>query len=102
MKIIRHSLRALVPALSILLIPLGALANDIEPGKEYYTAIKAVNPIVLDGDLSEWTGSTLIVDPGFYFPKGSATNPDVEGELVFFEEYNGGTWTGADDQTSAA
>ena len=35
------------------LLGASALANDIAPGKEYYTAIKAANPIVLDGDLSE-------------------------------------------------
>jgi len=74
-----------------------AKANDIEPGKEYYTAIKAPNPIVLDGDLSEWKGAQLLADPRFAIPKGSAR----DGELVFFEEYNGGSWTDPDDQTSA-
>ncbi|MDA1276489.1 MAG: hypothetical protein O2960_20930 [Verrucomicrobia bacterium] len=72
-------------------------ANDIEPGKEFYTAIKAPAPIVLDGDLSEWRGAALLADPRFSIPKGSGTG----GKLVFFEEYNGGTWTGPDDQTSA-
>jgi hypothetical protein len=80
-----------------LLMHFGARANDIEPGKEYYTAIKAANPIVLDGNLSEWTGAQLLADPRFSIPKGSGD----DGELVFFEEYNGGTWTGPDDQTSA-
>jgi len=74
-----------------------AKANDIEPGKEYYTAIKAPNPIVLDGDLSEWEGAQLLADPRFAIPKGSAR----DGDLVFFEEYNGGSWTDPDDQTSA-
>ena len=72
-------------------------ANDIEPGKEFYTAIKAPAPIVLDGDLSEWRGAALLADPRFSVPKGSGDG----GELVFFEEYNGGSWTGPDDQTSA-
>ncbi len=72
-------------------------ANDIEPGKEFYTAIKAPAPIVLDGDLSEWRGAALLADPRFSVPKGSG----AAGNLVFFEEYNGGTWTGPDDQTSA-
>lgn len=72
-------------------------ANDIEPGKEFYTAIKAPNPIVLDGNLSEWSGAALLADPRFSIPKGSGDG----GTLVFFEEYNGGTWTGPDDQTSA-
>jgi len=74
-----------------------AFANDIEPGKEYYTAIKAPVPIVLDGDLSEWRGAMLLADPRFSIPKGSGD----DGELVFFEEYAGGKWTGPDDQTSA-
>jgi len=74
-----------------------AFANDIEPGKEYYTAIKAPLPIVLDGDLSEWRGAMLLADPRFSIPKGSGD----DGELVFFEEYAGGKWTGPDDQTSA-
>ena len=74
-----------------------AFANDIEPGKEYYTAIKAPVPIVLDGDLSEWRGAMLLADPRLSIPKGSGD----DGELVFFEEYAGGKWTGPDDQTSA-
>ncbi|MCP5517725.1 MAG: hypothetical protein H7A45_10780 [Verrucomicrobiales bacterium] len=79
------------------LLQVAARANDIEPGKEYYTAIKAPNPIVLDGDLSEWKGASLLADPRFSIPKGSGQ----DGTLVFFEEYAGGTWTGPDDQTSA-
>lgn len=79
-----------------------AQANDIEPGKEFYTAIKAANPIVLDGDLSEWTGAAVLADPRFSVPKGSGD----DGELVFFEIFDGGgpgdaDWTGPDDQTSA-
>jgi hypothetical protein len=74
-----------------------ASANDIEPGKQYYTAIKATQPIVLDGDLSEWTGAAVLADPRFSIPKGSAEN----GNLVNFEEHAGGSWTGPDDHTSA-
>lgn len=70
--------------------------NDIEPGKEFYTSIKAVNPVVLDGELTEWRGAQLIADPRFSIPKGSAAT----GTLVNFEPYAGGTWTGPDDQTS--
>ena len=103
MKSIRISLPALMAGL---LCVLPARANDIEPGKEYYTAIKAPVPIVLDGDLSEWRGAALLADPRFSIPKGSGDggvpheNEDG-GELVFFEEHNGGNWTGPDDQTSA-
>jgi hypothetical protein len=87
----------LILATAACLFALAAHANDIEPGKEFYTAIKAPNPIVLDGDLSEWSGAALLADPRFSIPKGSGD----DGELVFFEEYNGGVWTGPDDHTSA-
>lgn len=72
-------------------------ANDIEPGKEYYDATRTPNPIVVDGSLSEWVGVPVLADPKYAVPKGSGTN----GTYVLFEEYNGGTWTGPDDQTSA-
>src|SRR5262249_52429538 len=72
-------------------------ANDIEPTKEFYTVIRTPNPIVLDGNLSEWAGVPVLADPKFAIPKGSGTN----GTYVLFEEYNGGIWTGPDDQTSA-
>jgi hypothetical protein len=75
---------------------LAAHGNDIEPGKEFYTAIKAANPIVLDGDLGEWRGAQLLADPRFSIPKGSGD----AGTLVNFEVHNGGSWTGPDDQTS--
>lgn len=84
-------------AIAALAIQWTASANDIEPGKEFYTAIKAPAPIVLDGDLSEWRGAALLADPRFSIPKGSADG----GELVFFEPHNGGTWDSPDDQTSA-
>ena len=72
-------------------------ANDIEPGKEFYTVIYAPKPVVLDGDLSEWSGVPVLADPKFATPKGSGAG----GTYVLFEEYAGGTWTGPDDQTSA-
>jgi hypothetical protein len=89
-----------VPALAACLFgPDAAAVNDIEPGKEFYTVIRAPNPIVLDGNLSEWTGVPVLADPKFSTPKGSG--PLGTGTYVLFEEYNGGTWTGPDDQTSA-
>jgi hypothetical protein len=93
------SAKRIVPVLvaAACLLQFEARANDIEPGKEFYTAIKTPNPIVLDGNLSEWRGAALLADPRFSIPKGSGD----AGELVFFEEYNGGTWTGPDDHTSA-
>ena len=86
--------------MTLLLVPLtGRAVNDIEPGKEFYTVIYAPNPIVLDGDLAEWSGVPVLADPKFATPKFSGTNENPN--YVLFEEYNGGTWTGPDDQTSA-
>lgn len=87
-----------------LLFPLGAQAqnfNDIEPGKDTYSANKTVNPIVIDGDLSEWTGAEVLADPRFYIPKFSGSDVNVDGELVNFEILGNGDWTGPDDHTSA-
>ena len=97
----RRNLRRLIPGLipvllSMPLLPMTAQANDIEPSKEFYTAIKATNPIVVDGDLSDWAGANILADPRFSIPKGSGD----DGELVNFELHNGGNWTGPDDHTS--
>src|SRR5215813_15320782 len=94
----RHIL-PLVSALAYCVLPLSGRANDIEPGKEFYTVIYAPKPIVLDGDLSEWSGVPVLADPKFAVPKFSGTNDSPN--YVLFEEYNGGTWSGPDDQTSA-
>lgn len=76
-----------------------AQANDIEPGKEFYTVVSAPKPIVLDGDLSEWSGVPVLADPKFAVPKYSGTNASPN--YVLFEQYDGGTWSGPSDQTSA-
>ena len=81
----------LLTTASSLLLPLSTQANDIEPSKEFYTALKISTPIVLDGDLSEWTGATILADPRFAIPKGSGD----DGTLVNFE-LHGGDWTGPD------
>src|SRR5689334_9208479 len=73
------------------------VANDIEPGKENYTATHMTAAVTTDGDLKEWVGVPVLADPKFAIPKGSGTN----GNYVLFEQYNGGTWSGPDDQTSA-
>src|SRR5436190_6556908 len=84
-----------------------AKANDIEPTKEFYTVVYAPNPIVLDGDLSEWTGVPVLADPKFAVvlgKEGTAAGKGgggADGNYVLFEQYNGGVWTGPDDQTSA-
>jgi hypothetical protein len=87
-----------LPALALCVFGLRAAANDIEPGKEFYTVRYAPKPIVLDGDLSEWSGLPVLADPKFAVPKYSGTNANPN--YVLFEEY-GGTWSGPDDQTSA-
>src|SRR5580765_6432776 len=87
----------LTASLAVALVPLPSQANDIEPGKEHYTVIRAPSPIVLDGSLSEWGAVPVLADPKFAVPKGSGAG----GTYVLFEEYDGGTWTGPDDQTSA-
>lgn len=83
-------------ALSFVLVR-GTRANDIEPGKEFYSATRITVPVVLDGNLNEWVGVPVLSDPKFAIPKGSGTS----GNYVLFEEYAGGSWTGPDDQTSA-
>src|SRR6185436_18037416 len=73
--------------------------NDIEPGKDSYTATAANRGIAVDGSLSEWIGVPVLADPKFSIPKYSGSTNG--GTYVLFEEYAGGTWTGPDDQTSA-
>ncbi len=98
--IMNRKLLKTLPVLALGLLGLNAAAiNDIEPGKEYYTVVRTTTPIVLDGNLSEWTGVPVLADPKFATPKYSGTNASPN--YVLFEEYNGGTWTGPDDQTSA-
>src|SRR5438132_13490270 len=98
--IMRKQVLSLLAALAFCLSPLTSRAiNDIEPGKEFYTVVYAPNPIVLDGDLTEWSGVTVIADPKSAIPKFSGTNANPN--YVLFEEFAGGTWSGPDDQTSA-
>ena len=89
----------LISALALCAASLPTRANDIEPGKEFYTVIYAPKPIVLDGDLSEWAGVPVLADPKFAVPKFSGTNASPN--YVLFEPFDGGTWSGPDDQTSA-
>src|SRR5438034_7386015 len=95
----KKNLLLLAPLLAVCLIPQTTLANDIEPGKEFYNAFRILNPVVIDGVLSEWTGVPVLADPKFAVPKYSGTN--AQPNYVLFEPYQGGTWSGPDDQTSA-
>src|SRR5258706_6998071 len=61
----RTAILPFLSATAICLAPLTTRANDIEPGKEFYTVIYAPKPIVLDGDLSEWSGVPVLADPKF-------------------------------------
>jgi hypothetical protein len=81
-----------------LLIPLAAQANDIPPTLEFQLATPATNPIVLDGNLSEWSGQA-IVNPQFYIPKGSGPT----GTLVTFEPLTPGNpiWDGPNDHSAS-
>ena len=88
---------ALIGVFITSLATLAIAGNDIEPGKEFYTVVPAPRAIVIDGNLSEWGGVPVLADPKFAKPKGSGAG----GTYVLFEEYNGGTWSGPDDQTSA-
>jgi len=54
--------------------------------------------VIFSGNnLSEWTGANVLADPRFAIPKGSG----AAGQLVNFEPYQGGTWSGPDDHTSS-
>src|SRR2546430_13244435 len=106
----RKQVLSLLSALAFCLAPLTSRAiNDIEPGKEFYTVVYAPKPIVLDGDLSEWSGVPVLADPKFAVCPGCEGVPacskfcgtNANPNYVLFEQYNGGTWTGPDDQTSA-
>jgi hypothetical protein len=108
--------RKILPALLgiLSLASVTTRANDIEPGKEFYTVGRRPNPIVLDGNLSEWTGVPVLADPKFYVRNGAEGTPAGKGSgginatLVLFEkcqicidaQYTP-DWTGPDDQTSA-
>src|SRR5438045_1243272 len=85
--------------MTLSLHPLSTRANDIEPGKENYSAPK--KSIVVDGKLSDWGGVPVFKDPKFSIPKGSAG----AGTLVTFEQCDacgfGGSWTGPADASSA-
>ena len=89
----------LLTAVASLLICAGVNANDIHPDSEFVSAGPAANPVVIDGSLSEWSGSNAVVNPQFSIPKGSATDPNVDGTFVVFES-NGADYTGPEDQSS--
>src|SRR5207248_1984864 len=79
-----------------------ARANDIEPGKEHYSAPK--KSILVDGKLSDWGGVPVFKDTKFTVPKPNSGDTNAPG-VVTFEQCDacgvGGSWTGPDDQSSA-
>jgi hypothetical protein len=96
---VKIPLHQAIPALALCVFGLSAAANDIEPGKEFYTIRYAPFPIVMDGDLTKWTGLPVVSDPEFAVPKYSGTNANPT--YVLFEPYNGGTWSGPDDLSAS-
>ena len=59
-----------------------------EEDMQYNAGMKTIS---VDGDISDWSG--LPVKKAIPFEQG--------GELVLFEEYGGGTWSGPEDHTTA-
>ncbi|HUS35017.1 MAG TPA: sugar-binding protein, partial [Verrucomicrobiae bacterium] len=106
-------IRAVLASLSCLVLLSNSNANDIEPSKEFYTAIhRGTAPVVLDGILNEWTGVPVLSDPriavrigqegiGGAPTAGSKGGGGADGNYLLFERYAGGTWSGPDDHTSA-
>ena len=99
-------------ALAVLASCAVSMANDIEPSKEFYTAVRAPAAIVVDGNLTEWSGAPILADPriavrigqegvGGAPDAGSKGGGGADGNYVLFERYAGGTWSGPDDHTSA-
>ena len=79
-------------------LPRGVTArNDIEPDKEFYTALRTSKPIVVDGSLSEWSGAPVLADPKFAFeiaqelPKSNAVHP-IYGHVLILNRQTGGHW----------
>lgn len=83
-----------IAALALGCSPFIGRANDIESGKEEYKAAHKTIPHL--GTMSGWGGVTTYKGVQFHKVKG-----DTSSELVTFEEYGGGTWTGPADQTVA-
>src|SRR5438093_1483273 len=88
--------------MTLSLVPSAIQANDIEPGKENYSAPK--KSIVVDGNLSDWGGVPVFKDTQFTVPKPNSNDNHAPG-VVTFEQCDlcgfGGSWTGPDDASSA-
>ncbi|MBI2946746.1 MAG: hypothetical protein HYY23_03810 [Verrucomicrobia bacterium] len=90
-----------LPLAASLLCPFAASgANNIEAGKENYSAVKKT--VLIDGDLSDWGGATIWKDVKFSIPKNAPK------QLVSFETLSGGgtiatdsVWTGPEDHSNA-
>ena len=88
----------LMTILVALLIQFGVQANDTPPELEFQDVVPTRVPIELDGNITdeEWGHAIAIHNPEFYIPKGDGDF----GDLVVFEEYNGGIWEGEDDHST--
>src|SRR5437773_956775 len=89
--------------MTLSLHPLSTRANDIEPGKENYSAPK--KSIVVDGNLSDWGGVPVFKDIKFTVPKPNSGDTNLPA-VVTFEQCGpcvpgAPAWTGPDDQSSA-
>ncbi|MCH2383586.1 MAG: hypothetical protein MK290_12835, partial [Pedosphaera sp.] len=69
---------------------LPAMANGIEEGRDAFSA--GVASIEVDGDAADWADIRFL---------GNVKFRAENGELVLFEEYAGGHWSGPDDHSSA-
>jgi hypothetical protein len=72
-------------------------ANDIEPGKEYYSVLKAQIPSFWMA-IFKWTGIPVLADPNSRLPSIQA--PATLAEFGLVRRINGGRPGRADDQTS--
>ena len=96
----RNRTLPLLSVLGLFLIRQSVLANNIEPGKENYSAPRKT--IVTDGNLSDWGGVPVFKNVKFSIPKAAPT------QLVLFETLSGPTsiatdsiWSGPDDHSTA-
>ena len=86
------SLNGVIALIIALVVGMPSLkAQDLSLSAEDMLYDAQAASITLDGDASDWADAEF--KSQIPFEKG--------GELVLFEEYGGGTWSGVDDHSSA-